>query len=261
MSSSSTNNQPTPLPKSSWPDHKVIGYYASSDAYFMEPSAIPWNLLTHVYFFFGTIDSDYSINITNYQLALMSTLFSAAVSNGVKPGLSVGGWGYGSSRYSSMVSSSNYRASFIASLKNLVNEYGITAIDIDWEYPGQESTDSVPYDPKNDMPNYILLLQELRNEFANNLTISAALGIVPYADDVSEWAAYFDWVGLMFYDFGWDILSETASNSPLNGSDSAVVSVEAWSSAGLPKEKMVFGVPSYGRNFTLVDVYLIHFQS
>src|SRR5208282_5583756 len=114
---------------------------------------------------------------------------------------------------------------------------------------------TVPYDPKHDIPNYIILLQELRKEFGNNLTISAAVGVAPFAEDVSEMAGYFDWVGLMFYDFGQEIPSETASNSPLNGSDSAAVSVEAWSSAGLPKEKMIFGVPSYGRNYTLVDVY------
>ena len=258
-SSSSINDQPVPLPKSPWPDHKVIGYYASNDHTFMEPNAIPWNLLTHIYFGFGTIDSDYSINITNDQTALMSSLASTAISNGVKPGLSVGGWGYGSSRYSSMVSSSEYRASFIASTKTYVNQYGITGIDIDWEYPGQESATGVPYNETTDMPNFLLLLQELRNEFGNNLTISAALGVGPYGEDVSEMAGYLDWGGLMYYDFGQDIPSETASNSPLNGSDSAVVSVEYWSAAGLPKEKMIFGVPSYGRNYSLVDVYPTYF--
>ena len=227
----------------------------------MQPSAIPWELLTHIFLGFGTIDSNYSINISSDQLVLMSTLFSTAISNEVKPGISVGGWGYGSSRYSSMVASCEYRSSFIKSLKTLVNQYGITGVDIDWEYPGRESDGTVPYDAKNDIPNYILLLQELRNEFGNNLTISAALGVAPFAEDVSEIAGYFDWVGLMFYDFGQETGSETASNSPLNGSDSAVVSVELWSSAGLPKEKMIFGLPSYGRNFTMVDVYPIRFQS
>jgi chitinase len=192
---------------------------------------------------------------------LMSTLFSTALSNGVKPGLSVGGWGYGSSRYSPMVASHKYRSSFIESLKTLVNQYGITGVDIDWEYPGRESDENVPYDAKHDLPNYLLLLQELRHEFGNNLTISAALGVAPYSEDVSEIAEYFDWAGLMFYDFGQDIGSQTASNSPLNGSDSAVVSVELWSSAGLPKEKMIFGVPSYGRNYTMVDVHPICFQN
>jgi len=222
----------------------------------MEPSAVPWDLLTHVCFAFGSISTDYSINITAGQ-SLMSTVFSTAIANGVKPVLSVGGWGYGSSMYSEMVSTNASRAAFISSLHDLVGQYGITGIDIDWEYPGRPSDESVPYDEVNDIPNYLLLLQELKAEFGDTITLSAAVAAVtPFAEDVSEMADLFDWVGLMFYDFATGPQTTTVSDSPLKGSVSAESGTEEWYEAGVPYEKMVFGIPSYGRSFTLTDVML-----
>ena len=184
----------------------------------------------------------------------MSTVFSTALANGVKPVLSVGGWGYGSSMYSAMVSTNASRAAFISSLHDLVDQYGITGIDIDWEYPGRPSDESVPYSA-DDIPNYLLFLQELKAEFGDTITLSAAVAAVtPFSEDVSEMADLFDWVGLMFYDFATGSPSSTVSDSPLKGSVSAESGTEAWHEAGLPYDKMVFGIPSYGRSFTLVDV-------
>ena len=242
------------MAKSSWPDHKVIGYYGVDESQYMSPSAVPWNLLTHVCFAFATIGSDYSVNIT-YGTSLMSTVFSTAISNGVQPVLSIGGWGYGSSMFSEMVSSNETRATFIQSLKQVVNEYNITGVDLDWEYPGRPSDESVPYDETTDVPNFLILLDELRAEFGQNLTLSAAVAATtPFSDDVSGFAEVFDWVGLMVYDFASGPLNDTTSNAPLQGEVSGESGVAAWLEAGLPKSKMVFGIPSYGRSFTLTDV-------
>jgi chitinase len=219
----------------------------------MEPSAVPWDLLTHVCFAFGTINLDYSINITAGE-TLMSTVFSTALANGVKPVLSIGGWGFGSSMYSAMVSTNASRAAFVSSLHDLVDQYGITGIDIDWEYPGRPSDESVPYSPL-DYINLVLLLQYFKAEFGDTLTISAAVAATtPYSEDISEMADLFDWVGLMFYDFATGPQTTTVSDSPLKGPVSAESGTEAWHEAGLPYDKMVFGIPSYGRSFTLVDV-------
>jgi chitinase len=243
------------MPKSSWPDHKVIGYYGIDESKFMGPSAVPWNLLTHVCFAFASIGSDYSVNITS-GTSLMSTVFSTAIANGVKPILSIGGWGYGSSMYSAMVSSNDTRALFIQSLRGVVNDYNITGVDLDWEYPGRESDESVPYNETTDVPNVLVLLDELRTEFGQNLTLSAAVAAtVPFADDVSGFAELFDWIGLMVYDFATGPLNDTTSNAPLTGDVSGESGVAAWFNAGLPKSKMVFGIPSYGRSFTLTDVH------
>lgn len=234
----------------------VLGYYGVGESKFMPPDTVPWELLTHVCFAFGTIGSDYTLNITQDALVIMESTFSAAVAHGVKPILSVGGWGYGSSMYSEMVASNETRATFIESLHDFVDQYNISGIDIDWEYPGRASDDGVPYNETTDVPNYLIFLEELREEFGTNLTLSAAVAALnPFDDDVSGFAEYFDFVCMMFYDFAAGSgFNDTASDAPLYGSPSIVQGVEAWNAAGMPSSKMVFGLPSYGRSFTLVDV-------
>jgi GH18 family chitinase len=245
---------PTPLPKSFWPGHKVIGYYAGEVAQYMEPEAVPWGLLTHVCFAFGTIGTDYAINITGSE-TIMGELFTLAKARNVERVLSVGGWGYGSSEYSAMVSSAESRKEFIQSLKKLIQLYPITGLDIAWEYPARASAPSVPF-ATTDVPNFLLLLQELRQTFGKKITLSAAVaGLTPFDKDVSPFAVDLDWVGLMEWDFAvGGTVGKTTSNSPLYGSVSSESGTAAWYTAGIPTDKMILGVPTYGRSFTLTDV-------
>ena len=252
--------QPTPVPKSSWPNDKVIGYYAIDEAVYMGPSAVPWNLLTHVAFAFGSIGSDYKVNLTTKAETLMATVFSTAIATGVKPILSIGGWGYGSSMYSEMVSNNETRAVFIESLRVVVDAYNISGVDLDREYPGRASDDGVPYNNVTDVPNFVLLMKELKNTFGDKLTLSAAVvATTPFSNDVSGMVPYFDWLGLMIYDFATGPMNDTTSDAPLYGDVSGVTGVQAWADAGLPKSKMVFGIPAYGRSFTLKDVIRLVF--
>jgi chitinase len=217
---------------------------------------VPWPDLTHICFAFGSIATDgtYAVNITD--TALMSQLFTAAANNGVNAILSIGGWGYGSAEYSSMVATSESRSQFINSLLDLATEYNIKGVDLDWEYPGRPSDESVPYNATGDIPNYTLLLQEIAAAFGGyEFTISAAVAaMMPFSDDISDMVEYFDWLGLMFYDFATGTVDETMSDSPLTGDVSAEAGVAAWYAAGLPYDKMVLGIPAYGRSFTLANV-------
>ena len=217
---------------------------------------VPWDDLTHVCFAFGSIATDgtYAVNITD--TSLMSQLFTAAANNGVKAILSIGGWGYGSSEYSPMVASSESRSLFINSLLSVASEYNINGVDLDWEYPGRPSDEGVPYNATGDIPNYTLLLEELVTALGDSeFTISAAVAATtPFSSDISDMVQYFDWLGLMFYDFATGTVDETMSDSPLTGDVSAESGVAAWYAAGLPYDKMVFGIPAYGRSFTLANV-------
>jgi chitinase len=252
---------PTPYPKSDWPDHKVIGYYGIGESKFMAPSAVPWQYLTHVCLAFGSVGDDYKLNISSQGMSVMTELFAAAEAAGVKPVLSIGGWGYGSAGYSAMVSSNSSRQIFVQSVKDWVDEYGVTGVDLDWEWPGRASDDIVPYNETTDIPNFLLLLGELRAAFGSNLTLSAAVSSsVPLTSDMSGFAQYMDWVGIMMYDWAAGNLTETQPDAPLFGgdsqSDSIAGCVEIWEAANVPRSKMVLGIPSYGRSFTLKDVYL-----
>jgi chitinase len=218
----------------------------------MKPSAVPYHLLTHILFAFGEIGSDYTVNLTGSE-ALLSAISSNASSKGVKPVLSVGGWG-GSGMFSSMVASNVTRTTFIQSLKAVVQKYTLKGVDIDWEYPGRFSQPGTPFNNVTDFPNLLLLFTELRQEFGNDFSISAAVATIPFPELVQEMAEYVDWFGLMVYDYADTFGYETSSNSPLGGPGGGTIVVSSWIEAGLPANKTLFGIPSYGQNFTLLDV-------
>ena len=249
-------HEPTPLPSpASWGKHKVLGYYGDDEAQFLAPSAVPWSHLTHISFAFGSIGSDYTVNITTEE-SLMSNVFSTALNHGVKPLLAVGGWGPGSEMYSAMVSNKTTRAKFIRSLHPLVTKYAMAGLDICWEYPGRASDGIVPFNATGDFPNLVLFLQELRAAFDSaTFSVSAAVaGVTPFAKDVSEIASHLDWASVMEYDFATGILDQTTADAPLKGSLSGQSGIEAWVTAGMPTTKMIYAIPSYGRSFTLTDV-------
>lgn len=75
-----------------------------------------------------------------------------------------------------------------------------------------------------------------------------------FSYDVSGIAAQVDFINLMSYDLhgAWD--HQTGHNAPLydRNSDLNVDScVRYWLAKGCPKEKLVVGIPTYGRSFTL----------
>jgi chitinase len=248
---------PTPLPKTRWPHQKVVGYYSGDMAQFMEPDSVPWKLLTHVSYAFAFINPDFTINVSAVaSKEVMGSVFEEAAKHKVAGVLSVGGWGPGSSEFSAMVSKVDNRFAFVQSVYDLVTAYpSISGLDIDWEYPGRVSAPGVPYNAKKDIPGFLNLLAELRAVFGSHFTLSAALaGVTPFSSDVRKIAELLDWAVVMEFDFATGELNQTTSNAPLLGSLSGESGVKAWYEAGLPMEKMIYGIPGYGRAFNLTDV-------
>ena len=143
-------------------------------------------------------------------------------------------------------------------------------MDIDWEYPVCCGLSSNTYRPE-DRGNYTLLMESLRDHLDQAssedgrdylLTIASAGGVDKLVNyELAQIASHLDWVNTMSYDFmgAWD-LSLTGHHSalyanPANPSPSANVredynadgSVQPWLDAGVPADKIVMGVPFYGR--------------
>lgn len=119
---------------------------------------------------------------------------------------------------------------------------------------------------------YLLNLSELREAFEAEaqelkkprLLLTAAVPVGPDnikgGYDVPAVASYLDFINLMAYDFHGKWERETGHNAPLYApsSDSEwrkQLSVDhaanLWVRLGAPKEKLVIGMPTYGRTFTL----------
>lgn len=179
--------------------------------------------------------------------------------------LAVGGWNEGSAKYSAMAASPQLRSNFVKSATETVLKYGFNGFDVDWEYPN--ARDSV--NGRTDIDNFTQVLKELKESFSKyGLMLTAAVGAAPSAAanyyDIAGISKYLDYVGLMAYDFNgaWD--TSTGHNAPLyrgtgdeNISDNMLLTVDAsvryWLDHGCPPEKLLVGMPFYGRTFTLAN--------
>ena len=131
-------------------NYMVLGYAfkAGLDAVTEEDT----RKLTHVNIAFGLIRDgllDMS-GMTNWDCIQNFRVWNPEL----KLVLSVGGWGAGG--FSTMAMTEEGRRAFAASCLEVVEQYGLDGIDIDWEYPCSNLAE-IDYDPK-DKENFTLML-------------------------------------------------------------------------------------------------------
>ncbi|RGP63440.1 chitinase 1 [Fusarium longipes] len=170
--------------------------------------------------------------------------------------LSIGGWTW-STNFPSAASTRENRNRFSKSAVTLMKDWGFDGIDIDWEYPNDE----------NEATNFDLLLQAVRDEldlYAHqnapghrfSLSIAAPAGPEKYHKlHLANISNIVDQINLMAYDYSgsWDSVSGHNANlfpykvsaNPYN-SDKAI---KDYIDAGVSAEKIVLGMPVYGRSF------------
>ncbi len=168
--------------------------------------------------------------------------------------LSVGGWGAGG--FSNMAMTEEGRRAFAASCLDVVEQYGLDGIDIDWEYPCSPLAE-IDYDPR-DKENFTLMLQALRDALGENRILSIAAGAGEYfveGTEMDKVAEICDYVQLMTYDMrnGFTKQSGHHASLGLSKGDTTNTStrgiVEMFHEAGVPYEKLVVGAAFYGRRF------------
>jgi len=178
--------------------------------------------------------------------------------------VAVGGWS-GSGRFSDVALTPDSRRTFAQSAVDLVIRRSpglFDGIDIDWEYPvgGGLATNAAR---PEDYENCTLLLQALREELDAQgrrdgrqylLTIATVAGAsAPRHYDLVRVSAIVDWLNLMTYDyhsgskiahFNAPLYTATGDPTPGYTVDSTV---QRYIAAGVPRQKIVVGVPFYGR--------------
>ncbi|XP_071953623.1 probable chitinase 10 isoform X2 [Antedon mediterranea] len=232
------------------------------------PSNIDPFLCTHIIYAFSVLNNNHELVetewndlSTSWREGLYEQVLNAKKQNlQLSVLLAVGGWNFGTEGFSRMVSTSSNRQQFIRSAVAFLRRYGFDGLDLDWEYPSGV-----------DKYRFTTLVQELRAAFnvevrpagSNRLLLTAAVAAgeqyINAGYEIARLASYLDWVNVMAYDFYGNWGHYTGHHSALyshNTRNSKLTiswAVWRWLSGGMPKNKLVVGLPTYGRSFRLAS--------
>lgn len=250
------------------PREAVIGYIFAGRGGPLDGRTIAAKKMTRInYAFFGLQNGVVTSRSANDAVNL-ATLVALKKSNpDLEVVLSVGGGGEGSAGFSDMAITAEGRRRFVDSAVDVVKQYNLDGIDIDWEYPGYTHFNATVR--PEDKQTYTLVLKELRERFdkegarlGRHLVTSSATGATTIwleHTDMRKASKYLDSVNMMCYDWYNPVEKNTGHDSPLytNPADPKAISideaVQMYLGAGVPARKIVIGVPFYGRKWMGVE--------
>lgn len=234
------------------------------------PEDIDPHLCTHVIVAFGWLKKnklapfDSSDESKDGKKGLYERVTSLKLQNpNLKVLIAVGGWSFGTEKFKTMSANRYNRQIFIFSALEFLRERNFDGLDLDWEFP-----------TGTDKKNFVDLLKELREAFDAEakekklpkllLTVAVSAGseTVKGGYDVAPIGAHVDFINIMSYDFHGKWESKTGHNAPLFASSSETewrkqlsmdFGIKLWERMGAPKSKLVVGLATYGRSFTLAN--------
>lgn len=226
-------------------EYVIIAYVTSWKDVPVDPT-----VMTHINYAFGHVNDTFDgVRIDNPR-RLRNIVDLKSINPDLKVMLSVGGWGSG--RFSEMASDDQRRLSFAQDCLKAVEEFGLDGIDIDWEYPTSDAA-GISSSP-DDRENFNLLMRDLRAVLGEDRLLTLASSA--YAEYIDFWACekYLDFVNIMTYDMANVPYHHAALYASDNTEGCCDGAVKAHVEAGVPIEKLVLGVPFYGRGGTSMPI-------
>ena len=179
--------------------------------------------------------------------------------------------------FTTMASKPSFRKAFAESVARYLQVHNLDGIDIDWEFPGLPSANVLQDgsgSPYNDYENFPLLLKQIKQELdssshkafdGSHLTLSIAVGPnanknengKPIGYKWNEMTYLLDWVGVMAYDFHVGSELKTDAHVPFDkdyaGEFSVKKTVQDYMFKGVPRDKILLGIATYGRGWKGVE--------
>ena len=220
------------------------------------------NQITHINYAFANIKNGRIVegDSTDYETLKKLNDFKE-INPDLKILISVGGWGW-SGNFSDAVLTPESREVFANSAIDFMLRHEIDGVDLDWEYPGLPGAGNT-HRPE-DKENFTAILKLIRSKMdsiggsENHYLLTIATGASQrYLDhtNMEEAQKYLDFINIMTYDFhgGGNRVTGHHSNFTHSPNDpdlrarSVKIAVDQHINAGIPIEKLVLGVPFYGR--------------
>lgn len=242
----------------------VVNAYVGGFRGLVNTEEIDADKLTHINYAFVNVQDSLAI-LTN--LATDSTNFRKLNELKIKnPDLqiliSIGGWAW-SENFSDAVLTPTSRLMFAKSSVDIIRQYNLDGVDIDWEYPAMRGEEGNIFRPE-DKPNFTLMFKALREELnvlekekGRKFLLTAAVGGSKSFIDNTEMGLlqpYMDYIFIMTYDYGGkngtvghhtNLYGYGSSNDV----SSADQSVKNFIAAGVPASKIGLGAAFYGKGW------------
>lgn len=177
--------------------------------------------------------------------------------------LSVGGASFSNDGiFAAPSNSSEGRRAFADSVVKLVSEYGFDGVDIDWEYPQPSEANDFAGMIKQTRKALDRYAQRNRQNYHYQLTIAVSSNARNYAAlNLKELDRHVDAWHLMAYDYSGSfsrfashqagVYADTADPDSTETTTNAAV--QGYLTGGVPSDKLVLGMPLYGRVFQYTD--------
>ncbi|MCH1503844.1 MAG: glycosyl hydrolase family 18 protein [Verrucomicrobiales bacterium] len=206
---------------------KVIGYLPSWSG---QNESIAYSRLTHINYSFILPKDNGSLKDVPRPEKLRDLVKRAHASN-VKVGIAIGGWNNGDdSAFETLAASSESRQRFIRETMKVVKTYNLDGVDMDWEYP----------DVGKSSKYFLSLMRELSSALRpkKNYLSMAVVSNGSTGNGIDE--AVFPLI---------DMLNIMAYDGKEHGKfEQAEASLNYWRERGCPNDKLILGLPFYGRS-------------
>lgn len=207
------------------------------------------NLFTHLIYAFAEFNDECNGVVIDRPERLQEMVDLKKQNPNLKVMLGVGG--YKREGFSEMARDKKKRKSFVKNVKHIIDSLHLDGIDLDWEFPTTEAGGHTAT-PKDDR-NYVTLVKDLRKALGNDKWISYYSNNSGNFIDHKKMVLYVSYVHVSGYNLAIPKNGKKGYHqSPLYPSQkiggwSVSQSIAKHIDLGVPKEKILMGIPFFGR--------------